>query len=133
MPCTDGGTPATMEVLLTLVNDGSAPRARPRWPATLMRWKFGIRWRASAASRYSSAEPSRQTTTTGRGGGWYRRWLTTNGFVAGLGMAGLSAPRLLPRIGGLRPFLRRQASGPPARWSHGARTVHRDVHVGNRF
>src|SRR5437667_9627945 len=81
MPCTDGGTPVTMQTLFTLVNVGIAPRARPRKPLTLMRCRFGIRPRMMAASRYSSAEPSRQLTITGRVGGWEARPLTLKDWV----------------------------------------------------
>src|SRR6266446_4097634 len=99
MPWIDGGTPVTMDALFTLVNEGIAPRARPRQPVTLMRCKFGIRPRARAASRYSSAEPSRQTTTTGRAGGVYMRPLATNDLV------------LISRIA-----LKQSAAPPLRRW-----------------
>src|SRR2546426_10245777 len=69
MPWTDGGTPVTMEALLTLVKEGNAPRATPRKPLTEMRCKLGVMPLAIAASRYSSLVPSRQMTTTERAGG----------------------------------------------------------------
>ena len=68
MPCTDGGTPVTMLELFTFVKVGMAARAKPRQPWTLIFARFGMRPRAIAQSRYSSAEPSRQMTTTGCGG-----------------------------------------------------------------
>src|SRR6266496_6437109 len=98
-----------------------------------MRCKFGIRPRASAASRYSSAEPSRQITTMGRGGGWYRRWLTTNGFVAGSGMASLAGPGLQARRAGTQLILRQRSPRPPARRRQRARSFHCDVHGGEGF
>src|SRR5437773_1338942 len=98
-----------------------------------MRCKFGIRPRASAASRYSSAEPSRQITTMGRGGGWYRRWLTTKGFVAGLGMAGSSGPGLPARRGGTQLLRWQHSRRCPARWRQRARSFHCDVHGGEGF
>src|ERR1051325_1456507 len=114
MPWILGGTPVAIEELLTLVKEGIAARARPRWPSTAIRCRFGIRPRAKAASRYSSAEPSRQMTTMGRAGGWYARWLTTNGFVAGLDMAGSSGAGLRPRRRGAQAFGRQQTPPPSA-------------------
>src|SRR5215472_9859466 len=76
MPWMLGGTPVTMEVLLTLVKLGICARARPRYPCRPMRWRFGMRPRASAASKYSSDEPSMQMPTIGLGGNSYRRSLT---------------------------------------------------------
>ena len=68
MPCTEGGTPVTMELLLTLVKLGMAPRANPRYPSRAMRCRFGIRPWERATSRYSSADPSRQSTAIRREG-----------------------------------------------------------------
>src|SRR5437867_9908215 len=81
MPWTSSGKPVTIEALLTLVKEGRAPRARPRKPSTPRRCRFGMRPRAMAASRYSSAEPSRQMTTTGRDGGPYNLPLMLNGWT----------------------------------------------------
>ena len=59
-----------MLLLFTLVKVGIAARARPRQPSTLILARFGIRPRARAQSRYSSAEPSRQMTTTAGRADW---------------------------------------------------------------
>ena len=72
----------TMEELLTFVNVGRAARAKPRCPRTAILLRLGMRSRARAASRYASADPSRQITITGRSVGQYCRPLAEKGFVA---------------------------------------------------
>src|SRR5690606_25547201 len=82
-----------MLVLLTLVNVGIAARASPLHPVTPKLCRCGMRPRMIAASRYSSEVPSRQTTTTGHGGGWYVREVTENEDVENdeaIGVTGIS-------------------------------------------
>ena len=66
---TDGGIPVTMLALFTFVNDGKAPRTRPRYPCAAIRARLGIRSFDSDTLKYSSAQPSIQITTTGFAGG----------------------------------------------------------------
>ena len=66
MPVIPGGTPVTIQLLFTFVNDGSAPRAWPRNPSFDNWSMFGITPCAEAALRYASSDPSRQITTIGR-------------------------------------------------------------------
>jgi hypothetical protein len=49
--------------LFTLVKVGMAARANPRQPSPHIRARLGMRPWAKAASKYSSADPSRQMTT----------------------------------------------------------------------
>src|SRR5258707_10690322 len=81
MPCTAGETPVTIDELLTLVKEGRAPRAIPRYPCFAIFFKLGIRSCRSVASRYSSADPSIQITTRGFGEGVKRMPLTVKGLM----------------------------------------------------
>src|SRR5260221_14217304 len=82
MPWTAGETPVTIEELLTLVNEGKAPLAIPRYPCFIIFFKLGIRSCKSPASRYSSADPSIQMTTRGFAEGVKWRPLTEKDSVS---------------------------------------------------
>ena len=58
----------TMAQLFTLVNDGSAPRAKPKWPLAANLAKCGSSPCANPSERYSPAQPSAQMTATDRSG-----------------------------------------------------------------
>ena len=54
-----------VNMLLTLVKEGRAPRTMPRQPSRAIAARRGMWPRAIAVERYSSAQPSRQMTASG--------------------------------------------------------------------
>src|SRR5438874_1565710 len=93
MPWIDGGTPVTIDELLTLVNVGMAARATALVPSRQIRCRFGMIPRNNAAFRYSSAEPSRQIATRGRGGQRYARpFASKEEAIAFIAQQGIGAP-----------------------------------------
>src|SRR5471030_636637 len=76
MPWIDGGTPVTIDTLFGLVKLGSTDSTRRKNFRPDSERRYGATPAAIARSTYSNAEPSRQTTTTGRAGHRYVRPLT---------------------------------------------------------
>src|SRR4051794_15916811 len=68
IPCTDGGTPVTIETLFGLVKLGSADSTMRKNFRPVSERRYGATPAAMARSMYSNADPSRQTTTVGRAG-----------------------------------------------------------------
>ena len=71
MPCTDGGTPVTMDRLFGLVKLGMTQSAMKQVPAPASSLpKNGALPAAMAAAMYSNWQPSTHTTTSGRSIQW---------------------------------------------------------------
>jgi hypothetical protein len=66
MPCTAGGTPVTIDRLFGFVKLGTTHSPLSDVPGRSSVAKKGATPAAAAISRYSYAQPSTQTTTTGR-------------------------------------------------------------------
>ena len=96
MPCTDGGTPVTIDTLFGLVKLGSADSTSLKNLRPASDRRYGATPAAIARSMYSNDEPSRQTTTTGRAGQRYVRPLTatarTSISVSGSALSASSRP-----------------------------------------
>src|SRR6266851_3224015 len=74
MPCTFGGTPVTMDMLLGFVSEGMYPRPRAYAPPPRsISCKRGISPRESPSSRYRGSPPSIVKTTVGCRGKAYCR------------------------------------------------------------
>ena len=79
MPCTFGGWPVAIDMLLGLVKDGITECAIRSVPSARMRSRLGISPSAMATSRYSGSQPSRQMTTAQVLGAAYCRPLASTG------------------------------------------------------
>src|ERR1700728_3649794 len=86
MPCTAGGIPVTIDVLLVFVVLGMEQSATPTKPCSLKDAMVGNVPLAKPCSRYAGSKPSTTITTVGRLGAAYTRPLTST-VVPGLDLA----------------------------------------------